>query len=80
MMDLLIHDAINRGTLTALSSALTMILVRPSPLCLLALIFLEVPGAAGHVLVFPWARPEQQAFVFRSFYLEPLFTRSPQFT
>jgi hypothetical protein len=74
MMDMLIHDTINRGILTALSSAMTMILVSPSPLAPLALILSQVPGVAGHVLVFPWARPEQQAFVFRSFYLEPLLT------
>jgi hypothetical protein len=69
MMDMLIYDAINRGTLTALSSGVTMVLVSPSRLSFpVADARFPVFGASGHVLVFPRACPKQQTSVLCSLF------------
>jgi hypothetical protein len=67
MLDMVIRDAIDRGVLTALSSAVNMALVRPLTVAVISIYsrvrsFWRSPthsGAPQHVLVFPRTRPKQ---------------------
>ena len=76
-MDLLIHDTINRGAWTAISSALTMNLVGLSgSLEMIPLKWLPVLSETEYLLVHPWDLPRQQSFVLLSCCVEPVLMMS----